>query len=784
MPRLRSALSFENEHGITPESSPIKEKKKPRKRKIIDSDDEDEVKTTANEVKKKKKLSNIEDKISDNDNEEDLGAIKRSVRGIKEKKKPEPKSKKKGPIVDTKQTKLEFFLNNTKTSDKKDKKDEKERKDTPVKKTISATDYFSKLTVSSLPPIDEKNEELLSLSSGSDVPMSCESFHSSPVESKKKDIIEKKPQTPKKNVVEKGKSSVKPKTELTKEVNKKRYQKDDVSPVPKKKSPVKPRQPSPPPKGPQDMLWVDKYVPKTIKELIGQQTDKSPTYKLLNWLKSWSKNNLGVGGTVKKVKPTGMQAKSDGDAFKAALLSGPPGIGKTTCATLVCKELGLKYIQLNASDSRGKKILQEKVAECLKSRDITSFFKVKDDKKKSECEQVLIMDEVDGMSGSDDRAGISELITMIKHSKIPIICICNDRFSRKLSSLANHCFDLRFAKPTSNQVRGRLMAIASKEGIKIPADKMLQVAETSNLDIRQSIYNLQLLKCGGDTSKLTAKDTAVNIFDAAKKILDPRTPMYERTRLYFSDYSIMPLFVQENYINIEPTKMNKAQTLRALAKSAEVLSYVDVMDNQIRKNQNWGLLNDQCTFAAILVPGYMQGYLNGQLAFPTHLGKVSQINKRYRMAKQLTFHMSTKLSIDITSLVIDVLPVLRRQLAEPLIKKQNDGIPEVIDLYNHYALNKEDQEFIIELTDWSNEEEIEKSIPSKVKAAFTRALTKENRMLPYADVENDVMKVTKGKKTSKKELIKKRNDEDESSDSESVSDGNVDELTDELIDVY
>jgi len=39
----------------------------------------------------------------------------------------------------------------------------------------------------------------------------------------------------------------------------------------------------------------------------------------------------------------------------------------------------------------------------------------------------IIMDEVDGMAGNEDRGGILELINTIKSSKIPIICICNDR---------------------------------------------------------------------------------------------------------------------------------------------------------------------------------------------------------------------------------------------------------------------------------------------------------------------------------------------------------------------
>jgi replication factor C subunit 1 len=64
---------------------------------------------------------------------------------------------------------------------------------------------------------------------------------------------------------------------------------------------------------------------------------------------------------------------------------------------------------------------------------------------------VLIMDEVDGMSAGD-RGGVADLIASIKISKIPIVCICNDRYSQKLKSLVNYCLLLNFRKPTKQQV--------------------------------------------------------------------------------------------------------------------------------------------------------------------------------------------------------------------------------------------------------------------------------------------------------------------------------------------
>lgn len=72
------------------------------------------------------------------------------------------------------------------------------------------------------------------------------------------------------------------------------------------------------------------------------------------------------------------------------------------------------------------------------------------------------MDEVDGMGGSD-RGGIQALIQIIKETKTPIICICNDRQHQKIRSLANYCYDLPFARPTKGHIIKRMVEIVKKE---------------------------------------------------------------------------------------------------------------------------------------------------------------------------------------------------------------------------------------------------------------------------------------------------------------------------------
>ena len=87
-----------------------------------------------------------------------------------------------------------------------------------------------------------------------------------------------------------------------------------------------------------DMMWVDKYKPATIKQIIGQQGAQSNMNKLMSWLQNWH----SLHGQSSKNKPKqkssggGWGGKAPGN-FKAALLSGPPGVGKTTTSTLVCK---------------------------------------------------------------------------------------------------------------------------------------------------------------------------------------------------------------------------------------------------------------------------------------------------------------------------------------------------------------------------------------------------------------------------------------------------------------
>ncbi|XP_035230443.1 replication factor C subunit 1-like [Stegodyphus dumicola] len=489
-------------------------------------------------------------------------------------------------------------------------------------------------------------------------------------------------------------------------------------------------------------MWVDKYKPLALKQVIGQQGDKSNAKKLLHWLVNWTKSRrLG-----KKPIPGRFNAGDDGSAYKAALLSGPPGVGKTTTAQLVCKEAGYDYFELNASDTRSKKILQVAVSELLGNQTLADCFKA-DSIGKVTKKHVIIMDEVDGMAGNEDRGGMQELISFIKASKVPIICICNDRNHPKIRSLSNYCFDLRFQKPRVEQIKAAMMSIAFKEGIKVSSDALQDVIVAANQDIRQVLHNMSVwsAKSKGLSAEQTKSDIGrgikhikIGTFDVLREVFaignNPKATLMDKSDLFFHDYSIAPLFVQENYIHVVPkaAEGDPKKHLTLLSEAADSICIGDIIDKRIRTQNSWGLLPTQAIFASVVPGELLRGHLRQMINFPAWLGKNSNRNHMDRVLQELHVHMRMKITGNKTDVALEYLPLLKRALTRPLITDELEGVNEVLKIMENYYLLREDFDSIIDLSLWPNQTDPRTKISTKVKSAFTRAYNKEGGKNPYA----------------------------------------------------
>ncbi|CAM9787308.1 unnamed protein product, partial [Choristocarpus tenellus] len=257
--------------------------------------------------------------------------------------------------------------------------------------------------------------------------------------------------------------------------------------------------------------WVDKYKPRALEDLIGHG---GQVKKLKVWLENWDLWHLRKTSkppTVRTENKKNSESKLrfssiDNPGARAALLSGPPGVGKSSTAGLVARELGYHVTELNASDTRNKRSLESELSTVIGNQ-VLRFDSAKGGsggggrgsgnaagaggQRKGFRHQLVVMDEVDGMGGAD-RGGIGELILLIKKSKVPIIAICNDRQAQKIRqdcgdwSLVNHCYDLRFSRPQKATIIKRAKAVAAREGLEIEDNAAEMLVEANGNDIRQA----------------------------------------------------------------------------------------------------------------------------------------------------------------------------------------------------------------------------------------------------------------------------------------------------------
>uniref|UniRef100_A0A5F8GR81 Replication factor C subunit 1 n=1 Tax=Monodelphis domestica TaxID=13616 RepID=A0A5F8GR81_MONDO len=361
---------------------------------------------------------------------------------------------------------------------------------------------------------------------------------------------------------------------------------------------------------------------------------------------------------------------------------------------------------------------------------------------------VLIMDEVDGMAGTEDRGGIQELIGLIKHTKIPIICMCNDRNHPKMRSLVHYCFDLRFQRPRIEQIKGAMMSVAFKEGLKIPPPAMNEIILAANHDIRQVLHNLSMWcaenkaltydQAKTDSSR-AKKDIKLGPFDVARKVFTAgeetaHMSLVDKSDLFFHDYSIAPLFVQENYLHVKPAAAggDMKKHLMLLSRAADSICDGDLVDRQIRSRQNWSLLPTQAIYSSVLPGELMRGYMTQFPSFPSWLGKFSSTGKHDRIVQELALHMSLETHSSKRTVNLDYLSHMRDALILPLTMRGTEGVQNVVELMDTYHLMREDFENIMEISIWGGKPSSFSKLDPKVKAAFTRGYNKEVHLTPYS----------------------------------------------------
>lgn len=534
-----------------------------------------------------------------------------------------------------------------------------------------------------------------------------------------------------------------------------------------------------------EKLWTVRHAPTELTQLCG---NKGQINKLKEWLSNWSDNarNGFKGG--------------DPGCYRAALISGPPGIGKTSAAHLVAKQLGFDILEKNASDVRSKSLLNSSIKSVLSNTSVVGFFNkgAQSTNSKKFC---LIMDEVDGMS-SGDRGGAGALSAFCKITNMPMILICNDKLLPKMRTFDRVTYDLAFRRPSETEVKARLMTIALREKIKLDPTVIGQLVEATHNDIRQMINILLTVSTlqktigreeSAQISKSWQKQTVLKPFDIAGKLLSSHmhsghtlADLNAQIDLYFNDIDFTPLMIQENYINTRPLGVTSSlDHLKRVAQAADDILQLDRINNLIRSlEQQWSLLPFHAVMSSVRPSLAVAGNMSGRMAFSSWLGQNSKTMKYQRLLQELQYHARLRTSADKTELRLQYLPLMVKRLTDPLLKLGEDGIDEVMAMLDHYYLTREDWEYLIDFgVGPGNGEALLKKLATKTKSAFTRRYNAASHPVAIYKTGNSVGANRGGSGASKADyedvIVDDTNEKEE--EDEEKDDGKIDVKKDKLI---
>lgn len=457
-------------------------------------------------------------------------------------------------------------------------------------------------------------------------------------------------------------------------------------------------------------LWTSKYAPAQLSHICG---NKAGVERIQNWLRGWPK--------ARKYNFSKRGADGMGGA-RAIIISGPPGIGKTTAAHLAANLEGYDVIESNASDSRSKKLVENGMGDVMDNTSLRGFFaghgqKADTTKKKI----VLIMDEVDGMSAGD-RGGVGALAKFCKKTEIPLILICNERKLQKMKPFDYVTFDVKFQRPTVDQVRSRIMTICHREGLKLSPQVINALIEGCNKDIRQIINMLATIKLDqasmdfDQTKSMTKaweKHVILKPWDICQKMLGgglfapaSTATLNDKIELYFNDHAFSYLMIQENYLKCRPALLNgrgytpreaKVKALELMDNAAESISDGDLVDQMIHgPQQHWSLMPAHAVFSTVRPASYVWGQcLN--IDFTSWLGKNSSAGRLGRLVREIHAHMRLRTSGDQSEIRKEYLPVLWTQIIQRLAVEGKSAVEDVIELMDSYYLTREDMDSMMEL---------------------------------------------------------------------------------------
>ena len=255
-----------------------------------------------------------------------------------------------------------------------------------------------------------------------------------------------------------------------------------------------------------EIMWVEKYRPKKISDIIGQK-------EIIGSLSGLMKNQAEMPNL---------------------LFSGGAGVGKTTTAMCLSREiLGDRWkdytLELNASDERGIGMVREKVKKFSRFAGLDTEIPFK----------IIILDEADEMT-SDAQTALRRIIE--DTAKFCRFILIANNVSKIIPPIQSRCASFKFTQIDENNIQNHLKTILKKEKVESEENGIAEITKYTNGDLRHAINLLQAVASTGSISEASVKSTAgltktTDVSDVLQlavtgKIKDARNKMIELIKVY------------------------------------------------------------------------------------------------------------------------------------------------------------------------------------------------------------------------------------------------------------
>jgi len=207
-------------------------------------------------------------------------------------------------------------------------------------------------------------------------------------------------------------------------------------------------------------VWIEKYRPQTLDDVSGQEN-------VIDRLGSYIDEN----------------------DLPHLLFSGPAGIGKTTAAQAIAREIygddwRQNFLELNASDQRGIDVVRDRI----KSFARESF-------SPDHSHTIIFLDEADSLT---DAAQAALRRTMEQFSDNTRFVLSCNYSSKIIDPIQSRCAVFRFSPLSDAAIREQIGQIAAREGIEVTDDGMAALVYAADGDMRRAINSLQAAATTGD----------------------------------------------------------------------------------------------------------------------------------------------------------------------------------------------------------------------------------------------------------------------------------------------